>query len=152
MNQINIRKATLKDLPTLLAFEQGVIETERPLDPTLKSSPTVYYNLKKMMVAKHIHLIVAEINDEVVSCGYARIEKAKEYLQHQQFGYLGFMYTSPQHRGKGINKNIIDELIVWCTSQNIQEIRLDVYNDNLPAIRAYEKTGFVKHMITMRIK
>ena len=32
-----VRKATLDDLPTLLLFEQGVIEAERPFDPTIKS-------------------------------------------------------------------------------------------------------------------
>ncbi|HBK70676.1 MAG TPA: hypothetical protein DDZ39_03290, partial [Flavobacteriaceae bacterium] len=55
MNQINIRKATVKDLSTLLKFEQGVIEAERPLDPTLKHTSAVYYNLDEMLTAKHIH-------------------------------------------------------------------------------------------------
>jgi len=152
MNQINIRKAALKDLPALLAFEQGVIKAELPLDPTLKRTPTTYYDLNEMLTAKHIHLLVAELNKEIVSCGYARIENAKEYLKHQQFGYLGFMYTSPLHRGKGLNKSIIDKLIAWCNSQNIHEIRLSVYDGNISAIKAYEKVGFEKHLITMRIK
>ena len=152
MNQINIRKATVKDLSTLLKFEQGVIEAERPLDPTLKHTSAVYYNLDEMLTAKHIHLIVAEINDEVISCGYVRIEKAKEALQHEYFGYLGFMYTLPKHRGKGINKRIIDKLITWCNSQNVHEIRLHVYQGNNAAIKAYETVGFTKHMIEMRLK
>lgn len=152
MNQINIRKATAKDLLTLLEFEQGVIEAEIPLDPTIKLTPTAYYNLNEMLTAKHIYLIVAEINNEVVSCGYARIEKSKEALQHTYFGYLGFMYTSLQYRGKGINKSIINELTAWCKKQDVYEIRLHVYHGNEAAIRAYEKVGFTKHMIEMRIK
>jgi len=28
---------------------------------------------------------------------------------------------------------------------------LDVYNDNSAALRAYEKAGFQRHMITMRM-
>ncbi len=152
MNQINIRKATLKDLSSLLEFEQGVIEAERPLDPTLKRTSTIYYDLNEMLTAKHIHLIVAEINNEIVSCGYARIENAKEALQHTNFGYLGFMYTAPAHRGKGINKSIINELIAWCKAKDINEIRLHVYQENEAAIKAYEKVGFTKHMIEMRIK
>jgi len=152
MNQINIRKATLKDLPSLLVFEQGVIEAERPLDQTLKCSPTTYYNLNEMLIAKHTYLLVAELNKEIISCGYARIKNAKESLKHQQFGYLGFMYTIPLHRGKGLNKSIIDKLIAWCNSQDIHEIRLSVYDGNISAIKAYEKVGFEKHLITMRIK
>ena len=34
MDQIRIRKATFDDLNTLLRFEQGVIEAERPYDRT----------------------------------------------------------------------------------------------------------------------
>jgi len=152
MKQINIRIATQKDLPILLEFEQGVVEAERPLDPTIKHTPTTYYNLNEMLTAKHIHLIVAEINGSVVACGYARIKNAKEALVHNYFGYLGFMYTSPQHRGKGINRRVIDELTTWCSSQNVHEIRLQVYQGNEAAIKAYEKVGFTKHMIEMRIK
>ena len=152
MNQIILREATAKDLSRLLEFEQGVIEAERPLDPTLKYTPTTYYNLNEMLTAKHINLIVAEINGEIVSCGYARIEKAKEALQHTHFGYLGFMYTSTPYRGKGINKSIIDELITWCKKQNVYEIRLHVYYGNEAAIKSYKKVGFTEHMIEMRLK
>lgn len=40
-----VRIATLKDLPTLLAFEQGVIEAERPFDPTIKAGNINYYDI-----------------------------------------------------------------------------------------------------------
>ena len=93
---------------------------------------------------------VAELNGEIVGSGYARIEEAKHYLQHEQHSYLGFMYVEPQHRGKGINKIIIDALTKWSLSQNITELRLEVYYNNISAITAYEKVGFAKHMIEMR--
>jgi GNAT superfamily N-acetyltransferase len=49
------------------------------------------------------------------------------------------LYTDPRHRGKGVNAVIIEALKEWCRSQNITELRLDVYHDNPSAIRAYEK-------------
>jgi GNAT superfamily N-acetyltransferase len=49
-----------------------------------------------------------------------------------------YVYGS-RHRGKGVNAVIIEALKEWCRSQNITELRLDVYNDNPSAIRAYEK-------------
>ncbi len=87
----------------------------------------------------------------IIGSGYARIENAKPYLQHQQHAYLGFMYVDPNHRGKGINKEIIAALSNWCFLQNITELRLDVYENNEAAIKAYEKVGFAKHMIAMRM-
>lgn len=151
MQEINIRKATLADIPILLQFEQDLIITERPFDPTLRQPPIAYYNLPEMVAGLHIELVVAEDNGTIVACGYARIETAMPYLQHRQYAYLGFMYTHPAYRGKGINKIIIDTLKSWSAAQGITELRLEVYHDNAPAIKAYEKAGFILHKTEMRM-
>ena len=39
MKQYITRSATLDDLELLLKFEQGVIEVERPFDPTIRKGP-----------------------------------------------------------------------------------------------------------------
>jgi GNAT superfamily N-acetyltransferase len=152
MSKINIRKARLEDLNILLEFEQGIITAERPYDPTLKEGKINYYDIEKMITAAHIEVVVAEIGAKIVGSGYARIEAAKPYLNHDNYAYLGFMYTDPQHRGKGVNAIIIEALKEWCLSQKITELRLDVYNDNPSAIRAYEKVGFKKHLLNMRVE
>jgi GNAT superfamily N-acetyltransferase len=151
MEEITIRKATLDDIETLRRFEQGVISAERPFDLTLKKGDIFYYDLEGMIEASHIQLLVATLNNKLIGSGYARIEKAKPYLQHKEKAYLGFMYVEPPFRGKGINKKIIDALKEWALSQNISEMRLDVYQENTSAIYAYEKAGFTKHMIEMRM-
>jgi predicted GNAT family acetyltransferase len=148
---IHIRKATSKDLTILLEFEQEIITTERPFDPTLKEGKISYYNLEKMIVAEDVEVVVAILDGAVIGSGYARIEEAKPYLNHKLYAYLGFMFTHPDHRGKGVNALIIKTLKNWVIAQNIFEMRLDVYNDNPSAIKAYEKIGFKKHLINMRV-
>lgn len=150
MEEVVVRKATMDDMETLLRFEQGVISAERPFDKTLKPDPLHYYNIPELISAPHIELLVAELNSELIGSGYARIEQAKHYLRHSVHAYLGFMYVAPAYRGKGVNKKIMDALKQWAASQNISELRLDVYHDNQPAITAYEKAGFTKHMVEMR--
>jgi GNAT superfamily N-acetyltransferase len=150
MQNITTRKATLADMDTLLQFEQGVIAAERPFDPTLKESHINYYNLNELITAPHIQLVVAELDGELIGSGYARIEDSKIYLKHQQHAYLGFMYVLPQHRGKGVNKMVINALEEWAVSRGITELRLEVYYKNTSAIKAYEKVGFISHMIQMR--
>lgn len=151
MEKIKIRTARPGDTDTLLRFEQGVIIAERPFDSTLKDDPLHYYDIPYMIEADHIELLVAEQDNTLIGCGYARIESPrKHYLKHSLHGYLGFMYTHPDHRGKSVNKLIIEALKQWCMTKNITELRLDVYHDNLPAVKAYEKVGFKKHMIEMR--
>ncbi len=151
MENIIIRTATIADIDTLLVFEQSVVTAERPFDSTIKREYTRYYDMELMIHANHIQLLVAELDGEPIGCGYARIEEAKHYLQHTKHVYLGFMYVAPAHRGKGVNKLIVNELFKWSQSKSINEIRLDVYYENIAAIIAYEKAGFVKHMVEMRV-
>jgi RimJ/RimL family protein N-acetyltransferase len=155
---IRIRPATLFDLPTLRQFEQGVVTAERPMDPTIRKGPVNYYNLEAMLANPDVHLLVAELTAEnttapgkiLIGSGYARIESARLYLDHPHHAYLGFMYTDPAHRGKGVNQLIIAALRAWAHSRHITELRLDVYVANEAAIRAYEKAGFTSHLLQMR--
>ncbi|WP_336622665.1 MULTISPECIES: GNAT family N-acetyltransferase [unclassified Cellulophaga] len=95
---------------------------------------------------------VATLNNTLIGSAYATIREAKKHLKHSTYAYLGFMYVDPKQRGKGVNKSIIDFLFKWIKQQNTTEVRLDVYSENAAALRAYEKAGFKKHMVNMRMK
>lgn len=151
MESITVRQATLADLNTLLEFEQGVIKAERPFDVTIKEGPINYYDLKEMIAAPYIEVAVAELNGNVIASGYARIETSKPFLKFEKHAYLGFMYVVPQHRGKGIINKIIDYLKAWAAAKQLTELRLEVYTENKPAMSAYEKIGFSKLLIEMRM-
>lgn len=146
-----VRKATLKDVPVLLEFEQGLIHAERPMDSTIKDGKISYYDVSEFIKNEDSELYVVELNHEIVASGYAKIKPDRHYLKHIKQGYLGFMFVPEIHRGKGYNKLIINALIEWCKARNVFEIRLDVYDVNDSAIKAYEKAGFKKHLITMRM-
>ena len=146
-----IRKAMLEDLPMLLEFEQLLIKTERPMDPTIKEGKISYYDIGAFIQQKDTEVLIVETNSKIVASGYAQIKVDRHYLKHDLQGYLGFMYVDEAHRGQGLNKLLIDALIQWCQDRKVDEIRLDVYQDNPSAIRAYEKAGFKKHLITMRL-
>ncbi len=151
MKKFTIRKASLEDLDVLLSFEQGIIAYERPFDPTLKDDPIHYYDLKQMILADDAEVVVAELDSKIIGSGYALIKEAKPYLNHSTYAYLGFMYTDPDFRGKGVNQMVIKALKEWSRSKRQTEIRLTVYDDNLSAIKAYEKAGFKRHLIEMRL-
>jgi GNAT superfamily N-acetyltransferase len=151
MGNIKIRDATIFDLKTLLHFEQMLINEERPFDNTLKPTNTSYYDFQEMLDNTDVKLVVAEINDEIISTGYARIKNAECFLTYKKFAFLGFMYVLPNWRGKGINKKIIQMLIKWSISRDINEVRLDVYYKNNAAINAYMKLGFINHVLEMRL-
>jgi GNAT superfamily N-acetyltransferase len=146
------RTATLQDVEDLRRFEQGIIATERAFDPTLKAGRPQYYDIESMLVAGNVQFLVAERGGELVACGFARIDDAKPYLSHRQQAYLGLMYVEPRYRGQSINRGIVERLKAWCRAQGVTELRLEVYSDNRVAVAAYEKAGFSKHMVEMRVR
>ena len=150
--EIYIREAAEADLPTLLLFEQGLIREERPFDPTIRPDPVLYYDMEALIRDPGTCLLVAERDGEVVASGYATRRTPRHYLDHQAYAYFGFMYTLPAHRGLGINGRIIGRLREWARQRGLYEIRLTVYRDNLPALRAYEKAGFGQHLLEMRLR
>jgi len=152
MTHIRFRPATLEDLSVLYAFEQGVIGAERPFDPTLKEGPINYYDIRAIIESSDAELIVAHIEDEIIASAFVRIKTAKPYVKFEHYAYVGFVYVKPGYRGKGICQKVIDQLIAWARSRNLNEIRLDVYDDNLKAVRAYTKMGFTKNLVEMRKK
>lgn len=152
MEGIIIREATMEDLAVLLQMEQYLIEAERPFDPTIRDNPVTYYNLSDMLKSDDYYVLVAEYEGIVVSSGYAVAKSARPYLDHKNYAYLGFMYTVPEFRGRGINRQLVNRLKTWAGENRLKEVRLTVYEENAPAIRAYEKTGFKKHLIEMRVE
>jgi len=152
MEGLIIRDAIIKDLPTLKAFEQELIKAERPFDPTIRKGSISYYNLEEYVKSDHVKVVVAEMDTFLVSSGYAYAKPARTYLDHDHYAYLGFMYTVPQYRGMGINQRIMKELMGWAKENDLIEVRLTVYNENLPAMKAYEKVGFKEHLNEMRLR
>ena len=121
LDQINIRPAQPGELPTLLDFERGLIEAERPFDPTMSKEEFHYYDLLKMIQDDEAEVLVAEHNGKLVGSGHARILEPKSYNDFGRYAFLGFMYVLPEYRGKGINQAIITRLKEWANKRGMQD-------------------------------
>jgi len=148
---ILIRAATHDDLPTLREFEQGIISYERPFDPTLRPDPISYYDLGELIDSPDAEVIVAVQTGELIGSGYAKKKASRPYAQPDFMAYIGFLFTHPDHRGKGVNKLILDALLAWARENGLLEVQLTVYPENDSALRAYGKAGFKPHLLDMRL-
>ena len=151
MNAITFRKASLDDRETLLELEQKVIDAERPFNTAIKTNDTSYYDLEHLIVGVDSYLVVGEIGGKIVGTGYSQIRESKKSLVHAQHAYLGFMYVDPRYRGMRINNRLIEVLIEWSKAQGVSDFYLDVYDGNEAATRAYEKAGFEKSLVEMKL-
>lgn len=152
MPEYTIRPATKADLPALRIAEQAVIAWERPFDPYLAKDPISYYDLDNMLDRDDVLLILAETGHQLAATGYILRRANKPYEAYSHHGYIGFMYTAPEHRGKGLALAILARLRQWANEKGLEELRLEVYEQNASAIRAYEKAGFRKVLTEMRME
>jgi ribosomal protein S18 acetylase RimI-like enzyme len=151
MNTITIRRATQTDLPTLLEFEQNIITVELPMDPTLRRDTYHYYDLAEMLEDDESAIFIAEANGKAVGSGNVGIRQAKQYNNINEYAYAGLMYVDPEYRGKNIVSLLMDAIKQWAVEKGQTELRLQVYDANIPAVKAYEKYGFSKNLVDMRM-
>lgn len=148
---IEIRPAKPSEIDILLSFEKGIIQFERPFDSCLKEGEIHYYDLIELIKSDNSMVVVAEYDGVIVGSGYAKIVKAEDYLKFEMYAHLGFMYVKKEYRGQGINKIILENLMIWAKNKYIGEIRLEVYDENEIAKKAYVKAGFKPNMLEMRM-
>jgi len=141
---MQIREATKEDIPVLLEFEQGVVSAERPFAPQIKGHAN-YYDLGDLMASPKSCLVVAEENGKLVGSGYVQIRKSEDYYEHEEHAYIGFLYVHPDFRGKGIIGKVEKFLADWAHARGITQADLEVYCENLAAVRAYEKAGYAPY-------
>lgn len=148
--QLIVRSATLDDLPTLLEFEQGIIHAERPFDPSIRPDPVSYYDIAAMIGAEDADVAVAVLDERLVGSGYVKKMRSRPYVQPEFHAQIGFLFVNDHHRGRGINQKVLDYLFEWAKAKDLLDVRLTVYPDNAPAMRAYEKAGFKPYILEMR--
>lgn len=60
----------------------------------------------------------------------------------KKFIYLNRLVISPKEQGKGYAKKVMTYIDEYAQNNNLDSIRLTVYEENINAIRLYEKNGF----------
>lgn len=152
MTDVILREATENDISALRQLEQELIEFERPFDRCIIDSNITYYDLASLITSSDSVIVVADVNAEIVACGYAQIRASKPCFTPETHCYLGFIYVKPQSRGKGLSRQIIDSLTNWAKSCDVRYFLLDVYSENSGAVSAYQRFGFKPLSLKMELE
>ena len=151
LEALNYRPAQISDITRLLELEQQIVDSERPYDPAIREQGVTYYDFHKLISDPNTYLLVVGSGPDIIATGYAQMRSSRDCHTHDIHCYLGFIYTDPAYRGKGIAGNIIDKLKDWSIERDVHSFYLDVYAANEIAIRAYQKVGFSKSTIKMEL-
>jgi|SRR5690554_2937658 len=91
-----VREARCSDYSSLVALEQKVIGAERPYNASLKEEGAYYYGIEKLISDHNSRLVVGEVSGAIIATGYVQVRHSKPALDHDSYGYLGFMYVEEE--------------------------------------------------------
>ena len=83
------------------------------------------------------HVLIAEIDGHLAGVA------ALSYEASTRRAMLWHLYVGPAYRGQGIGQRLAERAIAQAKGIGLERIELDAYASNEPAIRLYEKLGFV---------
>ncbi|WP_218312730.1 GNAT family N-acetyltransferase/peptidase C39 family protein [Alteromonas antoniana] len=123
---VSLREAIYNDLPLLLKIEQQCFATDR-----LSRRRMRFY-----IDAPHAVFVVAEKGTELVGYGLLLMRRGTQLTRLYSLAVL------PEARGLGIAESVIGRLEECALARGKRFMRLEVSEQNLGAIRLYERLGF----------
>lgn len=139
-----IKQATLADLDLLMEWRMEVLRdvfsvpAEDPM-VELTAENRAYYE-RELPREGHIACF-AELDGMIVGCGGVCLYKEMPSPDNGNGGcaYLMNIYTRPEHRGKGIAKEVVNWLIAEAKARGYEKIFLETSHIGRPL---YESLGF----------
>lgn len=124
--QVQLRRAELRDIPTLLALEERCFEQ------------LWRYDAGSFVEIMHTHpyFVVAEIDGQVVGYQFNALDGS--------YGYLIRIAVHPGYSGWGIGTRLMAEAIQFFQQAHATRIMLNTQQENERAHRLYEWFGFVR--------
>ena len=94
----------------------------------------------KLDKSSHLAVFMALIDNK--PAGYIR---AFTYDNKLRCGCLDELYLTPEARGQGIGKKLIDTATDWMTEKKVVRVTVSVYSWNASAKKFYEEEGFTEY-------
>lgn len=95
-----------------------------------------YFNSRPLATIKN-HLVTLLLLEQGQPAAYGHLDKENDVV------WLGICVL-PIHQKKGLGNIMMDALVHSAVELNIKEIMLTVDNDNIPAIKLYDRFNFKK--------
>ena len=158
MHNIQIKKATLKDLSLLQKIStQTFTETFAAVNTTENINSYITEKLNIEQLTKELkhpssEFFIAFLNNEVV--GYLKLNTGEAQTEPQDTNALEIhrIYVLQSYHGKNIGQQLFDFALQMGHEKQVNYIWLGVWEENHRALQFYRKNGFIefdKHIFLM---
>lgn len=157
--EIKIRKAALKDLPTLVSLLNEAFDYHMELknDGTLRrymKKAKDFNKASKKWILTNIRsrnslVLVAEDNGKTVGYSLALHKKNMPIFRIDRVGNISDLYITSGYRNKGIGSMLEKESIRWLKKNKINYLSITLQANNDSAHEAYKRWKFREATISM---
>ncbi len=136
MENIEIKKATLADIPTIKGFIMELAVYEKLENEVVVTDELLIENIFTNPIA---HCVLAFENERPI--GFALYFYNYSTFIGRKGLYLEDLYVQPNYRGKGYGKKLLLYLVQTAKNEHCGRMEWSVLKWNQPAIDFYESLG-----------
>lgn len=93
-------------------------------------------------LAEKATLFVEYENDKIIAAVAGYTENVIDNL-----GYISIAATLPEAQGKGLASKLVKQFLEEAESKGLKAVHLYAVSENIPAMRVYQKLGFVEYLL-----
>lgn len=149
-----IRPAQQKDISQINDLYFTLFEQMQKYEPDYMKSAYQDEGFLRSVVQQESNFIVFvnETESEINGFVIAQLQESPKYncFVAQRCVYLMDIVVSPQKRGLGIGKSLIEKIELWGKQHDADYIELHVLASNTSAIKLYSREGYTPFSQSMR--
>ena len=150
MNNLSIKECSLKDIENVKYISEKTFyetfsgeNTKEDMENYLKENFS-YEKLEGEIKNNGSKFYIVETNEEVVAYMKVNFDKAQTETGHDNTLEVQRIYVLQEYKSKHIGKKLIQKAIEIGKNNSLNYIWLGVWENNINAIKFYEKQGFEK--------
>ncbi|MCJ7576823.1 MAG: GNAT family N-acetyltransferase [candidate division Zixibacteria bacterium] len=98
--------------------------------------------LRDLIKSDDAQVLVVLDEGQIVAYSIAQILKRPPIAKHPEYGFISHLCVKSEYRRKGLGKQILDKILEWFKSRQIDRIELSVVAKNQIAYSFWKKQGF----------
>lgn len=137
MSNLEIKSATIEDVPLILSYIKKLAEYEKLLEVVVATED----GLREVLFGerRYAETVIAYSENEPV--GFALFFHNFSTFVGKPGIYLEDLFVDPEHRGKGFGKALLAHLAKIAAERNCGRLEWAVLNWNQPSIEFYQSLG-----------
>ncbi len=151
---IEIRRASIRDLKTIIDLDMKLADFHHELDPLhktgieSKSYFRTYY--RKLLCSKKSFVLLASSESKIIGFLSGEVTRGGPFNKRKRVAIVEAIHILPSFRSRKIGSKLLKKFLNWAKSRKVDEAHASVHAKNLASIRYWKNKGFEEMTVILR--